>query len=91
MRPPTSTTTEESDPSVSSELSTLTIHVTTNSGPILNATHFLDMSEAYTLTVPTQGGAVLTATTTLGALHGLETFAQLIDFTATPARCSGLK
>lgn len=40
------------------------------------------MSEEYTLSVPTTGSATLTAETTLGALRGLETFAQLIDFTA---------
>ena len=53
---------------------------------MLMCTRFVDMSEEYTLSVPTTGSATLTAATTLGALRGLETFAQLIDFTA---RCVG--
>lgn len=36
--------------------------------------------ETYTLTVPVSGRATLTAATVFGALHGLETFSQLVTF-----------
>jgi hypothetical protein len=41
------------------------------------------MNESYMLTV-NETGAVLRAPTTVGALRGLETFAQLIDFAQSP-------
>eukprot|EP01050_Picozoa_sp_SAG11_P016859 SAG11_NODE_2353_length_3476_cov_2.774060_3_plen_422_part_00 len=62
---------------------TLTIRVA-GGDAILNATKFLSMDESYELSIPSSGGAVLTAPTTLGALRGLETFAQAIDFTEAP-------
>ena len=68
---------------VGSELPTLTIQVA-GGDPILNATKFLGMDESYELSIPSSGGAVLTAPTTLGALRGLETFAQVIDYTRAP-------
>lgn len=52
-----------------------------SSDPTLNATLMAGMSEAYVLSVPSSGPATLKAKTTLGALRGLETFAQLVDFT----------
>jgi hypothetical protein len=65
------------------EILTLTIHVE-GGDPTLNATKFLGMDESYTLSVPSNGGALLVAPTTLGALRGLETFAQLVDYTHSP-------
>lgn len=66
------------------DLLTLTVNVPPGN-KVLNATQFSTMNESYTLSVPSTGGAILTAPTTLGALRGLETFAQLIDYTAAPA------
>jgi hexosaminidase len=40
----------------------------------------LATSEAYSLTVASSGAAALTADTVYGALRGLETFSQLVDF-----------
>jgi hypothetical protein len=68
---------------VAAELATLTIEVVEDSGLILNATLLATMNESYTLTV-NETGAVLRAPTTVGALRGLETFAQLIDFAQSP-------
>jgi hexosaminidase len=67
------------------DLTTLTISVSGGGDAVLNATKFMDMDESYTLSVPSTGPAVLSAPSTLGALRGLETFAQLVDFTAVPA------
>ena len=58
------------------ELNTLTIEVAQDSGAVLNATLMATMDESYTLTV-TATGALLRAPTTVGALRGLETFAQV--------------
>lgn len=65
----------------------MNVKATTRGGVVLNATQFVDMSEEYTLSVPAAGGATLTAATTLGALRGLETFAQLIDYQAPEYVC----
>ena len=46
----------------------------------LDETLALNTSEKYTLTVTDSGTAILTADTVYGALRGLETFSQLIDF-----------
>ena len=40
----------------------------------------LATSEAYSLTIASSGAAALTADTVYGALRGLETFSQLVDF-----------
>jgi hexosaminidase len=66
----------------------LTVRVA-SMGAVLNATLFPEMSEKYTLQVDataTAGTATLHAATTLGALRGLETFAQLVDFGVSPPR-----
>lgn len=68
---------------VIAELPTLTIVVAEDNGAVLNATLLATMDESYTLTV-NQTGAELRAPSTVGALRGLETFAQLIDFAQTP-------
>ena len=63
-----------------------------HSDTVLNATKFALMDESYTLVVGPAATAAVAATatinapTTLGALRGLETFAQLIDFAADPPR-----
>jgi hypothetical protein len=70
------------------ELPLLTVRVA-STGAVLNATLFPEMSEKYTLQVDataTAGTATLHAATTLGALRGLETFAQLVDFGVSPPR-----
>ncbi|KAF9097778.1 hypothetical protein BGX29_007933 [Mortierella sp. GBA35] len=40
----------------------------------------MDTDESYTLTVPVSGKAVLQAETVYGALHGLETLSQLVQY-----------
>ncbi len=57
---------------------TLTVHA----DKALDATQKLGEDESYQLTV-TGSGAQLTAPTTLGALHGLQTFLQLVAITPT--------
>ncbi len=60
-------------PTTTGAKSVLTVRTTGASKPVQE----LGEDEAYTLTV-TEGGAVLTAATPLGALHGMQTFTQLI-------------
>jgi hexosaminidase len=76
-------------PKPSGELRTLTIRVAAEEG-VLNATDFPQMNESFDISItnakPDNFTAVLRAETTLGALHGLETFAQLIDFSVVPPR-----
>lgn len=62
---------------LSSRLSALTVTVTTKVSNLE-----LGVSEKYSLNV-TQGGATLTADTIFGALRGLETFAQLVQWNGT--------
>src|SRR5436305_3900765 len=57
---------------------TLTVHADRS----LEAVQKLGEDESYQLTV-TDSGAQLTAPTTLGALHGLQTFLQLVSITPT--------
>lgn len=45
----------------------------------------LNTSEAYTLSVPGSGVAALEAATWVGALRGLETFSQLVEYTPSLA------
>lgn len=46
----------------------------------------LETDESYTLDIPVSGGkATITAATAYGALHGLETFSQLVQFNFTSA------
>ena len=59
-------------------ITALTVNVKAASKPIQS----LDEDESYQLTVNATG-ATLTAANPLGALHGLETFYQLIDNTPT--------
>jgi len=56
---------------------TLTVHAEKG----LEAVQKLGEDESYQLTI-TESGAQLTAPTTLGALHGLQTFLQLVTITA---------
>ena len=71
----------EAAPAAGDPLTTLTIRVA-GGDAVLNATKFAELDESYTLTVPATGSATLTAETTLGALRGLETFAQTIDYSS---------
>src|SRR5437660_633973 len=57
---------------------TLTVHA----GKALDAVLKLGEDESYQLTV-TDSGAQITAPTTLGALHGLQTFLQLVTITSS--------
>ena len=50
----------------------------------------LHMDESYSLVVSAAGGAILMANTTWGALRGLETLTQLVDWCADGADYSGL-
>ena len=77
-----------SSSSGTARLATLSIHVG-SAALRLNATLFAGMEESYTLDVPAAGAAgaavaTLRAPTVLGALRGLESFAQLVDFAAVP-------
>lgn len=45
----------------------------------INAELELGVDESYTLDIPDKGSATLVAKTRWGALHGLETFSQLIQ------------
>jgi hexosaminidase len=58
------------------EAATLTVHAEKG----LEAVQKLGEDESYQLTI-TESGAQLTAPTTLGALHGLQTFLQLVTIT----------
>jgi len=71
----------EAAPPGGTVLTTLTVRVA-GGDAVLNATKFAELDESYTLTVPATGSATLTAETTLGALRGLETFAQIIDYSS---------
>jgi len=64
--------------SISPSTTALTVNVKAASKPVQS----LDEDESYQLTV-TSTGATLTAPNPLGALHGLETFYQLIENTPT--------
>ena len=74
------------------QLQLLTVRVS-SVGSVLNASEFPELSENYTLSIGAaeqasageEPAATLHAATTLGALRGLETFAQLIDFSLSPA------
>jgi len=66
-------------PAGTSALSRVVVSVKSKS-TVLNATSMAEMTESYTLHVPSNGEATIDADSTLGALRGLETFAQLVDF-----------
>eukprot|EP01100_Stratorugosa_tubuloviscum_P006204 TRINITY_DN2685_c1_g3_i1.p1 TRINITY_DN2685_c1_g3~~TRINITY_DN2685_c1_g3_i1.p1 ORF type:complete len:525 (+),score=222.79 TRINITY_DN2685_c1_g3_i1:63-1637(+) len=59
------------------ELKFLNVYVDSN-----DETLELNIDESYSLDISTNSNATLTAKTVFGALHGLETFSQLVDFTA---------
>lgn len=50
----------------------------------------LGVDESYRLDVPQEGAATLSANTVWGALRGIETFAQLVQYQAHPTAGSGL-
>eukprot|EP00438_Fugacium_kawagutii_P012780 Skav223624 [mRNA] locus=scaffold3504:57298:61176:- [translate_table: standard] len=51
----------------------------------------LDADESYTLDVSVDGSSVISAKTVWGALHGLETLSQMVEFNfTTGARCNEL-
>ncbi|OAQ26076.1 glycoside hydrolase family 20 protein [Linnemannia elongata AG-77] len=58
-----------------STLSTVVIDIKSNDDHL-----DIDTDESYTLTVPVNGKAVLQAETVYGALHGLETLSQLVQY-----------
>lgn len=49
----------------------------------------LGVDESYSLDIPDDAEATLTATTVWGALHGLETFAQIIQYQTTDVKEAG--
>lgn len=67
-----STTDNKPSPST---LSTVVIDIKSNDDHL-----DMDTDESYTLTVPVSGKAVLQAQTVYGALHGLETLSQLVQY-----------